>query len=84
MTADLDLFGDAEPVRKGGTGYLERLTDLPYPDGWTFWSLAQAVRPKQLPNETTEMVWLCAPGRQFLAAAVDIRDGRVLQGGIDR
>jgi hypothetical protein len=75
---DLDLFGQPTSVRKGGTGYLEHLAELTYPDGYAFWSLALAARPRSLPAETTEMVWLVRR-RHWMLAAVDITDGAILQ-----
>ena len=75
---DVDLFGHTEPVRKGGTGYLERLADLSYPDGYTFWCLAGGTRPRHLPFETTEIVWLTRADHHWMKAVIDITDGTVL------
>jgi hypothetical protein len=74
-----DLFGDPEPrPRRGQPGYLVWIAELTYPDGYRFWSLAAAARPKQLPAETTEMVWLIARDGKFRRAAVDVTDGAIL------
>ena len=71
-----DLFGDPIPtLRKNGAGYLAELSELDYPDGWMFWSLAEPGKDRPRPVEQFECVWLLRQGDEPRRAYIDLLTG---------
>jgi hypothetical protein len=74
-----DLFGDTDPPRKAGPGYLSWLNDLELPDGLKFWALSTEKLAPGVPHEYVDVI-ICIhpddPKKRWVQLVIDLRTGR--------
>ena len=75
-----DLFGQTDPPKKGGPGYLEWLNGLQLPEGLTFWSLSDNGFAPNLPQKFIENVWCKDREGRFVHLVLDLRTGARYEG----
>lgn len=75
-----DLFGNTDPPKKGGPGYLEYLNSLTLPYGLTFWCLSDNGFPPGVPTKFVENLWCRDPENRLVHLVLDLRTGGKYEG----